>query len=141
MDLSIFEKAFALRDEAEKAEFGAESLEAADLRRIAEGVDNTQPLRPPQEDVVARLMMQAGQLREEASASAQKQGPPPTDFIVALLTAASAPLDTIDESAFATDGRVVVTEVGDIPTGPPAKPPKAKRTARKKSAGPRRKKK
>jgi len=141
MDLSIFEKAFALRDEAEKAELGAESLEAADLRRLAEGVNNTQPLRPPPEDVVAQLMMRAGQLREEASASAQKQGPPSTDFIVALLTAASAAIDAIDESAFASDGRVVVNEVVDIPTEPISKPPKAKRPARKKSAGPRRKKK
>ena len=141
MDLSIFEKAFALRDEAEKAELGAESLEAADLRRMAEGVDNTQPLRPPQEDIVARLMMAAGQLRAEASASAQKQGPPSTDFIVALLTGASAPLDVIDESGFATASQVVVNEVADIPTGPPSKPPNAKRSARKKTPGQRRKKK
>jgi len=141
MDLTIFANAFALRDEAQKAEIGAEAFEAADLGKFAEGADNPQSLRPPQEDIAVKLMMRAMKIQEEASANGEKEGPPSTELIVELLDAATAPLGDIDQSLLVGDGQIVVPTVVGVPRTGEAEPVKPKRTAGKKGARGKRKKK
>ena len=66
MDLSIFEEAFALRDEVHKADFGTETLGSINLRRLAESSDIEQLMHPPQEERAVALMERAMELRDQA---------------------------------------------------------------------------
>ena len=102
MDSSIFEKAFALRDEAQRAQLDASSLDLSDSHGLAESADKGELISPPQADLAARFLRQAVALHEEAS-TPHKQDASTTAFLASVLAAATAPIGRVDASALALD--------------------------------------
>jgi hypothetical protein len=95
MDLSVFERIFALRDEARKARLGGEGPDLSSLSRVADG-GRAAPLDLPDEKLAADLMARAVALREQANKSLSTVDSTSREVAAGLLQAASAPLRTFD---------------------------------------------
>jgi hypothetical protein len=95
MDLSVFERIFALRDEARKARLGGEGPDLSSLGRVAGG-GRAAPLDLPDEKLAADLMARAVALREQATKSLGTVDSSSREVAVNLLQAASAPLRSFD---------------------------------------------
>lgn len=104
MDLSIFERVFALRDEVRKAEFSADAPDLSTLRRSAERGETADPPTLPQEELAADLMARASALHAQAAQSDEKTTGNSRSAIAALLQAASAPLPAFNADDLSTDG-------------------------------------
>jgi hypothetical protein len=102
MDLSTFERVFALRDEASKA-LGAEDLDLPDLSRTDHAGNVVHPSSSPNEKIAASLMKRAVALHEKATKESGKGEEPLRADLDELLQAASAPLPVFEESELATD--------------------------------------
>ena len=141
MDLSIFEEAFALRDEVHKADFGTETLGSINLRRLAESSDIEQLMHPPQEERAVALMERAMELRDQAGAPDTKQRKASNAFITDLLRAAKAPF-TVDESLFSSGPPVAAPPAAPAPSAAAqaARKP-GRRTGKKTASGGTRKRK
>jgi hypothetical protein len=101
MDLSIFERIFALRDEARKAQLGADAPDLSELTRGGGRGEVADLPSLPQEELAADLMARAAALREQANKAESTR--PSRTAIAELLDAASAPLSVFDESDLASE--------------------------------------
>jgi hypothetical protein len=104
MDLSIFDRVFALRDEARKAQLGAT---APDLPELTGGsgagkVAEVPPL--PQQELAVDLMGRAAALRTQANKVDANSSGLPRTAVAELLDAASAALPVFDESELSGGG-------------------------------------
>jgi hypothetical protein len=151
MDLSIFERVFALRDEARKAQLGADAPDLSELSRGTGRGEVADLPSLPQEELAADLMARGAALREQANKVEEKSTRPSRTAIADLLDAASAPLPVFNESDLASDRTAPAAKTeakaftralesrGEMPRPVPAKkdPPRKKKrdglTTKKKS--------
>lgn len=112
MDLSIFERVFALRDEARKMQLSAGATELPDLKRSRKGVDIAQAPSLPDEKIASDLLARAAALLGEANKIRSKDDRPSSTFASELLRAASTPLPIFDESDLDGDRAAPVDKAG-----------------------------
>ena len=136
MDLSIFEKAFALRDEARKAQLDAASLDLTDIHDLGKLGDKGELITPPHEDLAARFMSQAAALYREARVQGNEKSPT-NAFLASVLAAATAPMGRVDVSALGIETLVAPATVANTaPKAATKAAPKSSRAAPKAATKP-----
>ena len=106
MDLSVFERVFALRDEVREADLDADAPDLSSLSgEKGQGEEVVRPPSLPREKLAADFMKRAAELHEQANPGRDKQDLSTGAAVAELLEAASAPLPIFDPSDLVT-GRV-----------------------------------
>jgi hypothetical protein len=103
MDLSIFERIFAMRDEVRKAQPGGDGRDYANLGSGTSGGAVATPPSLPDEKLAADLMARAVALRQQVSKTEGKAQYTSRAVTAELLQAASTPFPVFGGSALGTD--------------------------------------
>jgi hypothetical protein len=102
MDLSLFERAFALRDEARKARLGDSAPDLSKLVRGVERRDTVDPAGLLESEVALDLMTRASALLGQANRAAGKTDTSSRKAMAQLLRAASARLPRLKSADMTT---------------------------------------
>jgi hypothetical protein len=103
MDPAMLERAFALRDEVQKSQIGANGPDLSKLAGSVERAARRQLPSLPDDKLAIDLMKRAVALREQANEARNGQGRSSDEQIMELLRGAAAPLRAFDNADLAAE--------------------------------------
>lgn len=123
MDLSLFERALALRDEARKTRLGANTPDLSKLIRGGKKRDAIDPSSLLENKIASDLMARASAVLKQSGKSVGQADTSFRSAMVELLRAASMPLPVLKSADIATTG-VPGTDTPVRKTGDTTRPPR-----------------
>jgi hypothetical protein len=103
IDPSLLERAFALSDEVQKAQLGADGPDLAKLAKFAERATTTKPPSLPDDKLAFDLMKRAIALREQANEPTKDERLTSREAVTEMLRGATKPLRVFDKAELAVE--------------------------------------